>query len=146
HKGWFHIDNVIIDHYASIIGTSALGLYCALARYGNNDTRICYPSYSTLAKKLKMSRKTIKRNIELLQHHKLIRVEARTSNNGDADSNLYVLLQPWGFEGGSFPMTPPLERENADDERREDEVGSPGNQVGSPGNYGGVTRKLRVGS
>lgn len=96
-RGWFWADNVLIDHYAAIVGPSAMLVYMALVRHTDAGTQQCFPSVRYLRDKLAMSKTTILKAIGILTHAGLLHVTVRQSSIGDPESNLYTLLQPsWG--------------------------------------------------
>lgn len=144
-KGWSWFNDVLIDHYAKIVGPAAIVVYMALVRHADATTQECFPSYRNLAGKLAMSQRTIIRAINTLQTFGLISIKRRASTAGDSDSNLYTLLHPWG----AFPMTLPQEGSNPGQTVSPEEVVTPGKQGAShmalrvlpPGKQGSVTRK-----
>jgi DNA-binding transcriptional ArsR family regulator len=62
-------------------------VYLALARYANNDTQTCYPSYNKLCKIARVSRPTISKALKTLEECGIISVE-RSANK----VNHYCLL------------------------------------------------------
>jgi len=90
----FRIDNIIIDEYGEKIGAIGVAIYNVLLRYADRVTGICYPCIGTIAKKLKLSRTTVKKYLRILLNHCLIAISARLCDAGDPTSNLYILLDP----------------------------------------------------
>ena len=95
-KGWSWFDNRVITRMAARIGPHALSVYMALVTHSDEHTQTCYPSYHTLAKELGLSRPTVIKAIQTLVRTKLIHKSTRQATPGDADTNLYTLLDvPW---------------------------------------------------
>jgi helix-turn-helix protein len=90
----YRIDNILVDEYAEKIGAIGIAIYNVLARYADRVTGICYPCIGTIAKKLKLSRTTVKKYLKILYKFDLIAVLHRTSPDGDPTSNSYMLLDP----------------------------------------------------
>ena len=90
----YRIDNILIDEYGEKIGALGIAIYNVLARYADRVTGICYPCIGTIAKKLKLSRTTVKKYLKILYKFDLIAVLHRTSPDGDPTSNSYMLLDP----------------------------------------------------
>lgn len=90
----YRIDNILVDDYAEKIGAIGIAVYNVLARYADRVTGICYPCIGTIAKKLKLSRTTVKKYLKILYKFDLIAVLHRTSPDGDPTSNSYMLLDP----------------------------------------------------
>ena len=141
-RDFFLLDNVIIDHYASIIGPYPILVYVSLCRHADSSTRESYPSHEFLAKELRVSRATVKRAISTLIAHRLIGRKHRRSKSGDPDTNIYIILEPWG----RVSQTPPIETVNMDETIPSVEVGSVGAEVGSVGTEGRVSQNPGVGS
>jgi hypothetical protein len=90
----YRVDNIIIDEYGEKIGAIGIAIYNVLARYADRVTGICYPCIGTIAKKLKLSRTTVKKYLRILLNYCLIAISPRLSDAGDPTSNLYILLDP----------------------------------------------------
>ena len=90
-KGFFTIDNELLDRYGERLGPYGLAVYMALARFANQESE-CFPSQSTLAKRTGMSRMQVSREIEKLKQLNLIDGNQQFGTNGQKRSNLYVLL------------------------------------------------------
>jgi hypothetical protein len=90
----YRIDNILVDEYAEKIGAIGIAIYNVLARYADRVTGICYPCIGTIAKKLKLSRTTVKKYLKILYKFDLIAMLHRTSPDGDPTSNSYMLLDP----------------------------------------------------
>ena len=104
---WFWGSNQFIDHYAEIVGSSAVSVYCVLCRYANNYTQKCWPSMETIAKKSGLkSRKTISAAIEVLEEYNIITVEKKYDDTGKRSNNVYNLNSPKAWKNMSIKVTP----------------------------------------
>jgi hypothetical protein len=64
---WFSIDNAFLrDGWGALVGPHAIAIYVALALHADSDTRVCWPSYQTLADLTGMSRYHAIRCVRLL--------------------------------------------------------------------------------
>ena len=59
-----------------------------------NKDNVTWPGLNTIARELSLSRSTVKRAIQDLEHVGLVRKEAHYRQHGSATSNRYYLLQP----------------------------------------------------
>lgn len=89
--GWFWADNKILDKYAKEIGPHATLVYMVLVRHLNQDGQ-CWPSFQTIGKMLKVSRRTVINSIEKLAEVGLITVEPRHDEKKGQMSNLYTVM------------------------------------------------------
>ena len=111
----FRLDNALIDTWGEQIGATAVALYCALSRYANRQTGVCWPSITTLATKLKLGRNTVKKYLRVLVHHGLIEWQPRWDEAGDQASHLYTVhpcpapqpVAPAAPAGGGSVADPP---------------------------------------
>lgn len=99
-RGWFWLDNSLVDEHAAIIGPIGLGIYCTLARLAGQEGH-CFPSTAWLCRKLGVTPPTIRKYLKILVETGLISVTARSSEAGDATSNLYTLLPTPSSEVGN---------------------------------------------
>jgi hypothetical protein len=91
-KGYFTIDNELLDRYGDQLGPYGLSVYMALARFANQDS-YCWPSLATIAQRTGMSRRQVIREIDTLQGVKLIAVEPQIDRKtGEHKANRYILL------------------------------------------------------
>jgi Helix-turn-helix domain len=141
-RDFFILDNLVIDHYASIIGPFATLVYTAMCRHADQSTRETHPSHAFLAKKLAVSVKTVKRAINTLLEHRLIDRKHRKAKGKEPDTNIYTILEPWG----RVPQTLPHVTESLREGNISIEVGSVGPQVGSVGPQGVGSVGPQVGS
>jgi DNA-binding MarR family transcriptional regulator len=89
---WFWVNNVLVDDYGPIIGAYGIAVYTVLARFASHSDQSCYPSYQTIAKRLRLSRRKVVQGVCQLEACGLIRREPRMDDAGDAQSNRYTLL------------------------------------------------------
>jgi hypothetical protein len=90
----YRIDNILIDEYGEKIGALGIAIYNVLARYADRVTGLCHPCIGTIAKKLKLSRTTVKKYLRILLNYCLIAISPRVSKAGDPTSNSYMILDP----------------------------------------------------
>ena len=96
------IDNIIIDNVASQIGIYGLGIYVAIKRHLNQKTGECFPSYQTIAKKLRIDRGTVIRYVKKLKAFNLLDPQLRFKEDGSPTSNQY------NFDKGDCSKQPPV--------------------------------------
>lgn len=65
-RGFFTIDNVVLDHYGKALKPTGIATYAGLARFANREG-VCFPSQTTLAKLIGMSRMQVSREIDKLK-------------------------------------------------------------------------------
>jgi hypothetical protein len=92
------IDNSIIDDLASQIGINGLGIYVAIKRHLNQKTGDCFPSYKTIAKKLRIDRGTVIRYVKKLKAFNLLDPQLRFKEDGSPTSNQYNFDKGSGSE------------------------------------------------
>jgi hypothetical protein len=85
----------IIDRYGQVLKPYGLAVYDALCRHADRHTRRCYPSYQRLAKELGISRRKVIYVMHHLEALGLVAKASRRTQDGDSDSNEYMLLEPW---------------------------------------------------
>ncbi len=73
------------------VGDRAIRLYAVLGRYADKVTGFAFPSRKTLSARLKCSIRSVDRAIEELQEVGALRVEHRRADDGDWQSNLYIV-------------------------------------------------------
>ena len=95
------IDNSIIDDLAAHIGIYGLGIYVAIKRHLNQKTGECFPSYQTIAKKLRIDRGTVIRYVKKLKAFHLLDPQLRFKEDGSPTSNQY------NFDKGDCSKQPP---------------------------------------
>jgi DNA-binding MarR family transcriptional regulator len=92
HSRWFWANNPLVDEYGPIIGAHGIAVYTVLARFADQMSQSCHPSFQTIAKRLKLSRRKVIATVAQLEACGLIRREPRMDEAGDAQSNRYTLL------------------------------------------------------
>lgn len=90
----FRVDNIIIDDYAAAMGAIGVAIYAVLQRYADRTTGQCWPSVPTIAKKLGLSTKCVKKYLHRLAHLGLIGIAPRYTPDGDHTSNLDTIYDP----------------------------------------------------
>jgi biotin operon repressor len=98
--GYFRVDNIIMDKYASEMGVAAFAVYALLCRCADAHTGQSFPSFKHIAKKLKIGRTTVARSIETLIEYGLITREKRHDANGEPLVNLYTILHVESVQSG----------------------------------------------
>jgi len=103
---WYWIPRIVFEEYTSKIGVIGLALYNAYSSYAR-EKGIAFPSQKTLAEKLRISLKTIRKYNRILEENGLIKIE---SGRKRGKSNLITLLKirgreqlPRGYESSSHP-------------------------------------------
>lgn len=116
-RGYFTIDNVLLDVYGKEIGPFAIAVYAVLARFANSDSE-CWPGYATIAERTGMSTKQVGREITKLAAKQIISVTPRYNPETKVhSSNLYTLLDITGGMdcvsiGGMDCVSIPMDRKS----------------------------------
>ncbi len=92
-RGWFHIDNALIDRYGMEIGAYGVAVYAVLARHADAKG-VCFPSYQGIADRLGISRRQVIRTVAALAGFGLIRIQTNRMS-GTRPQNVYVLTDDW---------------------------------------------------
>lgn len=103
-RGWFHIDNALLDDFGAAIGAYGVAVYAALARHADAKG-VCFPSYQGIADKLGISRRQVIRTVAVLVERGLIRVQTRRPP-GKRPQNVYVLTDDWCTKGTDARAAP----------------------------------------
>lgn len=90
-RGWFWLDNDIVEQYLPEIGTYGMAIYSMLCFHADKSGK-AFPSLSTIAKKTKSSRPTVLKYLGILEKEGLISIDRVTSKDGDHDHNVYTIL------------------------------------------------------
>lgn len=90
----FRLDNTIINDYAAEMGAMGVAIYAVLQRYADRTTGQCWPSVSTIARLLRLSKNCVKKYLHLLVRLGLITSAPRSTADGDHTSNLYTVHDP----------------------------------------------------
>lgn len=110
-RGYFTIDNVLLDIYGKKLGPHGIAVYAALARFANQESA-CWPSYRTITERTGVSRSQIVRELAKLEALGIITVTPQIDDKGERKANLYTLLDIIGGgttqePGGSTSQVPP---------------------------------------
>lgn len=97
-RGYYTVDNVLLDIYGKTLGPHGIAVYNALARFANKDDE-CWPSYRAITDRTGVSRSQIIREVAKMEGLKIIEVQRRVDEKGSRQSHLYILLNIVG--GGS---------------------------------------------
>ncbi|PWE71478.1 DNA replication protein [Bacillus cereus] len=88
-RGFFMIDNEIVDD--ARLTHKEMAVYMVLCRHLNQETGSCFPSLSTIGKKVGMSKNTIIKSLNLLIECGYVFKEKRNSEDGGHASNVYYI-------------------------------------------------------
>jgi len=106
---WSWFDNAIIHRYGASIGPYGLAVYMALLTYADKS-RTCFPSLQTLAKVLKINKKTVLKSLKRLEDCGLIRIEHRYRQLEDGRTeclaNRYTIVDTCDIEVEAQPAPP----------------------------------------
>lgn len=85
------VDNEIIDNIDRFTKSEVLA-YMVLARYANSDDS-CFPSYNTIAAKMRCSKRTAIDAIDSLEKKGVIKKQTRKNeNNKENNTNVYTIM------------------------------------------------------
>lgn len=91
-RGYFNVDNVLVDVYGKHIGPYGIAVYAVLARFANDDSE-CWPGHAAIAERTGMSARQVGREVAKLEAMRVIAVTARYDPETKVhSSNLYTLL------------------------------------------------------
>jgi hypothetical protein len=89
-RGWFHLDNEVVDTYLPLVGHTTFALYVYIVRSVNRDRGYAWPSYTKMQRALGIGRNQVATAIKTLVGHGLMRVE----KGGPAAVNHYYITTP----------------------------------------------------
>jgi len=89
-RGWFHIDNVLLDDHGDTIGAIGVAVYAVLARHADR-AGVCFPSYARVAALLDLSRPTVIAAMRKLREAGLIEIQT-VKPPGRRPHNVYTLV------------------------------------------------------
>lgn len=93
------IDRIIFDQYLEHLGVIGLAIYYVLLSYTNaQNPAKSWPSYNTIAAKLKIGRSTVIKEMQKLTKFKLIGIEKQQTQKDGHVSNIYHILSVKPFE------------------------------------------------
>lgn len=107
-RGYFTVDNIVLDVYGQLLKAHGIAVYCALARFANDESE-CWPSRRVIKEKTGVSIPQINRELNKLVDLQLITITPQFNEAGDQTSNLYTLLEVQDVPP-SLPDTPPVSR------------------------------------
>ena len=90
----FRLDNCVIDDYAAEMGAIGVAIYAVLQRCADRTTGQCWPSVSTIAATLRLSKNCVKKYLHHLARLGLIDMAPRYTADGDHTYNLYTVHDP----------------------------------------------------
>lgn len=90
-RGYFTLDNILLDAYGKKLKAHGIAVYCALARFANQDQE-CWPSRRAIHERTGVSLPQINRELNKLVALNLITITPQFNEAGDQTSNLYTLL------------------------------------------------------
>lgn len=90
-RGYFTLDNILLDQYGKELGPYGIAVYAALARFANADAE-CWPSRRAIHERTNVSMAQVNREINKLANWGLITITPQFNAAGDQTSNLYTLL------------------------------------------------------
>lgn len=90
-RGYFTLDNILLDSYGKKLKAHGIAVYAALARFANTDQE-CWPSRRAIHERTGVSLPQITRELSKLLALNLISITPQFNENGEQTSNLYTLL------------------------------------------------------
>lgn len=88
------MDTRVLETYGKVLGPIGLAVYCALAKFADNETRKSWPSHATIADLIGSSGRSVRRYIDVMCHYGLVRKTTRYAEDGSQTSNGYELMPP----------------------------------------------------
>lgn len=110
-RGYFTVDNIVLDTYGQLLKAHGIAVYNALARFANDDSE-CWPSRRVIKDKTGVSIAQINRELNKMVDLELIAITPQFNEEGDQTSNLYTLLEVQDAPP-SLPDTPPVSRRDS---------------------------------
>ena len=104
-KGWYWVDNAILETYGAKLGPFGIAVYSVLAFRANNNTQRCWPGHADIARLTGASVAQVKRALKTLKDLRLIDIETRRRGDG-WDTNLYTLLEVPGDSASQTSALP----------------------------------------
>jgi len=90
-RGYFTIDNILLDNYGKLLKAHGIAVYAALARFADSDQE-CWPSRRVIHERTGVSLPQVNRELNKLVAYSLITITPQFNEAGDQTSNLYTLL------------------------------------------------------
>jgi len=85
---WYWIDRTVLKNFGKELKPTGIAVYNVLVSFANSKTQSCFPSQTTIAELISVSRKTVIKNIKLLKDLDLISIKKKKR------SFYYLLLKP----------------------------------------------------
>jgi len=85
---WYWINRTILKNFGKELKSTGIAVYNVLASFADSKTQSCFPSQRTIADLIQVSRKTVIKNIRILEKLGLISIEKKNR------SFSYLLLKP----------------------------------------------------
>jgi len=85
-RGWFHLDNAVIDEYLPKIGVTAFAVYACIVRHADR-TGTAFPSYTKLQEELGTGRSQVAAAIK-----KIVDAGLVTVKQGARSQNIYHVV------------------------------------------------------
>jgi hypothetical protein len=93
-RGWFHLDNAVIDVYLPKVGPIAFAVYASIVRHSDRNG-IAFPSYTKLQQELGTGRTQIANAIRIIVDAGLITFTTE-KEEGKQKKNIYRVITPQG--------------------------------------------------
>lgn len=87
------INNYMFDYWGYLLGAEGIALYAHLKRYCYGDKDYCWPNLELISHKMKMSRNTVKKYLNLLESYGFVIMfnVQNADNNNTNESPLYKM-------------------------------------------------------
>lgn len=138
-RGWFPIDNVIIDAFGPELGPAGLAAYLAIVRHAHNNDDATVLFLRTLGEKTGISMTTLRETIRKLERLDLVQVFELVESTGQK-ANEYVVLEVPKAPRSDWQTRPQPERIRVD--RRPPTAGDGPAGAGPTAPGGGVESAL----
>ena len=128
------IENELIDDIEKFDKNDLL-CYMVLCRYANNSTGECYPSYKTIAEKMRVGVSTAMKAIKSLEGKGVIEISSRKNETGGDTSNLYTIKDiKQYYENKKASTVPPVKATNTNKNNIDTNIIPQNNKKYSPKN------------
>lgn len=93
-KGWFWMDNAVLDDHGASLGVYALATYAVICRHSSNEDGRCQMSQGAIARKIGCSRSQVKRELQKLEERGFIETHHVFDGPVQKSSEYFVLSTP----------------------------------------------------
>ena len=107
-KQFFMVDDLYLNGYARLLGTTASMVYINLCRHADKG-QTCFPTEETIAKEIGVKERTVMEKIKILKSWSLISTIKRRSKDGKWKHNVYTL-----FDKSMWKDKPPTEKQQVE--------------------------------